>query len=337
MKSWIGALLAVMVLVSAVTPGSASASRAEKRKLFVSSAVEDTRLDQVTLPVFEGRSGGQAVWYVVLESSDKRDARARGVNYAPKLANARGTAAVQEVSVEDGLVVFAAGVDFSPERVVTPGPSGFPPAAAQPGSVGEAGYTPLIALPNGVVLNAPQIANGSGLHDKLVSLAADRSSGVFQETEGFYDGKEVYYVSFDASEPGVAALEASTYAPALNAAPGLGSNDVETSARSGIAPFGNGQTGAGNPQRQGLNSALLGEGDPLNVVESLPNSKRYSPLWDAHLTFWTDEALASGLNLLQDDFDAIAELAEEGLVTGPDGAPWGAIGVVINCPIISLE
>jgi hypothetical protein len=147
----------------------------------------------------------------------------------------------------------------------------------------------------------------------------------------------VYYVSFDATDPGVAALEASTFAPALNAAPGIGSNDVDTSARSGIAPFANGQTGSTNPNRQGLNSALMGEGDPLNVVASSPHNKKYSPLWDAHLTFWTDDAIAQGLNTLQDDFDKVADLAEEGLVTGPGGAPWGAIGVIINCPIISQE
>ncbi len=336
MKRW-STLLMVFAVVVFAAPSFSFASNGEDRKLFVTSAVENRELNQVTLPVYEGRSGGEPVWYVVLDSSDKKDARARGVNFAPKLANARGTAAVQKASLENGLVVFPAGVDFSPVRSLTPGPGGFPPVAAQPGSVGAEGYSPLIELPGGIVINAPQIANASGLHDKLVSLAADRRSGVFQETEGFYDGKEVYYVSFDATDPGVATIEASTYAPALNAAPGLGSNDVKTSARSGIAPFANGQTGAGNPNRQGLGSALLGEGDPLNVVHSSPHNKKYSPLWDAHLTFWTDEAIAAGLNVLQDDFDKIEDLAAEGLVTGPGGAPWGAIGVIINCPIISQE
>jgi hypothetical protein len=335
MNRWFGRVFALLALISSLTPFTSHAT--EDRKLFVTSAVENRELNQVTLPVFAGRRGSETVWYVVLDSSDKRDARKRGVNFAPKLANARGSSAIQKVSMIDGVVVFAASVDFSPTRSVIPGPNGFPPAAAQPGSVGEAGYTPLIELPNGVILNAPQIANASGLHDKLISLSADRRSAIFQETEGFYDGKEVYYVSFDATDPGVAALEASTFAPALNAAPGIGSSDVDTSARSGIAPFTNGQTGITNANRQGLNSALMGEGDPLNVVASSPHNKKYSPLWDAHLTFWTDEAIAQGLNTLQDDFDKVADLAEEGLVTGPGGAPWGAIGVIINCPIISQE
>ncbi|GAB4124168.1 MAG: hypothetical protein Fur005_31150 [Roseiflexaceae bacterium] len=338
MKRIVGQVLAVLAILAAFMPFASTTSQAsESRKLFVTSAVEQRELDQVTLPVFEGRRGSEVVWYVVLDSSDRRDARGRGVNYAPKLANARGTAAIQKVNLVNGLVVFPASVDFGPEHVVVGGPSGFPPAAAQPGSIGEAGYSPLIELPNGIILNAPQIANSTGLHDKLISWSADRRSGVFQETEGFYDGRKVYYVSFDASDTGVAALEASTYAPALNAAPGLGSNDVKTSARSGIAPFANGQTGVNNPNRQGLSSALLGEGSPMNVVQSSPHNQKYSPLWDAHLTFWSDTAVATQRNTLQDDFDKIIDLAEEGVVTGPGGAAWGAIGVVINCPIISQE
>lgn len=70
-------------------------------------------------------------------------------------------------------------------------------------------------------------------------------------------------MSFEVSNPDVAPLEGGTFAPALNAAPGIGSNDPKTSARSQIVPFVNGQTGIGNPNRQGLNSALLGQGDPL--------------------------------------------------------------------------
>ena len=225
-------------------------------------------------------------------------------------------------------------VDFSPTRVVVPGPDGFPPERAEPGAVGAEGYSPLVRLPGGTVINAPQIANATGRADKLLDLSGGRAS--FQETEGFYDGKEVYYVSFDSSDPAIAALEGVTYAPALNAAPGVGDNG-RGSARSGIVPFVNGQTGVDNPERQGLNSALLGEGDPLNVIQTLPKDNDYSPLWDVHATAWTDAAAAAGENTLQTDFDTIADLAEDGLVTGPDGAPWGAIGAIVNCPVISVE
>ena len=58
----------------------------------------------------------------------------------------------------------------------------------------------------------------------------------------------------------------------------------------------NGPTGAGNPQRQGLNSALLGEGrGPLNVLGGIPTvATDYSPLWDVNLGQWTQEAIDKG-------------------------------------------
>lgn len=324
--------------LSVAAGGTASADDGD-REILLAAATENVANDTATLPIRQGvDAGGQTFWYTVTEASTKSAARSRGVNHSPKLALVRGTDAVQTGRFIGGVLHLEATVDFSPERVVTPDPVlGFPPLAASPGSVGEAGYSPLVQLPNGVVLNAPHIANDTGLHDKLVGAPDTvRRTATFQETEGFYEGKEVYYVSFDASAPDVAALEGVTYAPELNAAPGLGSNDKKTSARSGIAPFANGQTGVGNPERQGLNSALLGEGDPLNVVESLPDSNRYSPLWDVHVAVWTDAAIAAGEVGLQTDFDDIEDLAEDGYITGPSGS-FDAVGVIVNCPIISVE
>ena len=66
-------------------------------------------------------------------------------------------------------ITFPASVDFSPQRVIAPGPAGFPPAMAQPGAVGETGYSPLVQVTfrgTPVVLNAPQIANATGQADK---------------------------------------------------------------------------------------------------------------------------------------------------------------------------
>ena len=36
------------------------------------------------------------------------------------------------------------------------------------------------------------------------------------------------------------------------------------------------------------------------------------------------------------EFAAVADLGESGAVTSPGGAPWGAAGVIVNCPIIAL-
>ena len=125
-------------------------------------------------------------------------------------------------------------------------------------------------------------------------------------------------------------------APRLNAAPFAGGDGTD-SARASLAAFVNGQTGAANPQRQGLNSALLDGLDPLNVLAWNPSQGRYSPLWDVHPAEWSARAIAAGLNLRQTDFGHVRGLARKGLVTGPGGAPFGPAGFIVNCPIVSSD
>src|SRR5712691_10821090 len=153
--------LAGVVTATFVMPRAAFADEGQQfgtTHLFIRSAQLNADFTQATLPLFRGTSHGQTVYFVITDSSDRADAAVRKVNYAPKLANAKGTPAVQIVTVVNGIVDFPATVDFNPVRVLTPGPSGFPPASAQPGAVGEQGYSPLIQMPNGTVLNVPQIA-----------------------------------------------------------------------------------------------------------------------------------------------------------------------------------
>ncbi len=308
---------------------------AGERELFIKSAIEHDD-DTVSFPLQRGTRGGQDVWYIVLDSSDGNDADRRGVNRSQKLNNARNTAALQKVRVVNGVVDFPASVNFSPARRVLPGPTGFPPVAADPGAVGEDGYSPLVQLPNGIILNAPHLANASGQADKVVAIDFASRTVRYQETHGFQGGRGVKYVSTDASDPAVAALENSTWAPALAAAPFAG-GDGTNSARASLAAFVNGQTGAGNPQRQGLNSALLDGLDPLNVLFWNPSQGRYSPLWDVFPTQWSAKALAAGQNVRQTDFGQVENLAEHGTVTGPGGAPWGAANFVVDCPIVSRD
>jgi len=303
------------------------------RTLFVKSAVENAD-GTVTLPLYHGTSQGRSVWYIVLDSSDGADADRLGVNRSSKLANARGSAAVQVVRAANGVIDFPHSVDFRPARVVVPGPTGFPPAAAAPGAIGEAGYSPLIQLADGTIRNAPQIANDTGMADKVIAIDFVNGKVRYQMTNGFSGGKAVKYVSTDASDPGVAALENVTYAPALNAAPFVGGDGTD-SARTTLVAFVNGQTGTGNPQRQGLNSALLDGLDPLNLLFWAPNQGRYSPLWDVHPAQWSAKAVAAGQNLRQTDRSALLGLVQDGVVTGPGGAPFGPGGFIVNCPIIS--
>lgn len=332
---WKPLLAAVAALgMTLVQPGAALAD--DQRTLFVESAVEHPD-NTVTLPLYRGTSGGRTVWYVILDASDGKDAAHLGVNQAAKLTNARDTGAVQQVTMVNGVIEFPATVDFSPVRVVTPGPGGFPPIQpTQPGAVGEPGYSPLIQFPDGRILNAPHVANDSGEADKVVTIDIVGGTVRFQETDGFAGGKAVKYVSTDASDPVVAALEGVTYAPALSAAPFAGGDGTD-SARASLAAFVNGQTGAGNDQRQGLNSALTDGLDPLNVLAWNPSQGRYSPLWDVFPTAWSASAVAAGRNVRQTDFGQVRNLAQKGIVGGPDGGPFAAVNFIVDCPIISME
>lgn len=321
----------------AASPGQSS-QPSTTHMSFLTSIKENASLNQVTFPLFMGTSQGKTVWYVITDSSDQQDASTRGVLYTPKLANAKGTAAVQKVQINNGIIDFPATVDFSPERVLEPGPTGFPPDKASPPAVGEAGYSPFIELPNGIVLNAPQIANDSGAADKVLSLDTQGMKMTYRETTGFFKKTVVHYVSFDSSSPIAATIEDVTYAPALNAAPTQDSEDPKTSAREKLIAFVNGQTGASNDQRQGLNSTLLDGLDPLNILNAIPsNTVAYSPLWDIHLAAWTQTAINNQQNQRQEDFSTILSLVQQGLVTGPKGAAFGASGFVVNCPVMSQD
>ncbi|HWM95545.1 MAG TPA: hypothetical protein VNO54_00670, partial [Streptosporangiaceae bacterium] len=278
-------------------------------------------------------------------------ARALGVNYTPKLARAAGTAAVQNSTAQVGSgngIDFPASVDFSHTRVLTPSAQGFPPSAAQPGAVGEPGYSPLVRVvfrDTTVVLDAPQIANATGQADKIVSIAPNHSTVSYRETDGCYDNESVHYASFDASDPTAAAIEDVTYAPDLNAAPSPGCADpavvAATCSREPLIAFTNGQTGRTNPERQGLSAAILDGLSSLNILKEIPEPTAqfdYSPMWDIHFETWTATAVAQGLTLRQTDFSTAQQQITNDLATGfPAGAPFGPSGFIVNCPVVSLD
>ena len=87
-----------------------------------------------------------------------------------------------------------------------------------------------------------------------------------------------------------------------------GSDDPSKSAREAIIPIVNGPRGVDNPQRQGLQSAVAGEGDPLNIIREEPecsdptvpancSALQYSPLWDVTPVAWTQAAIDAGLRV----------------------------------------
>jgi hypothetical protein len=311
---------------AAVAIPSATAS-ASGLNVFVPSAKVSGRT--ATLPLHEGRGpSGHQVWFVVIEASNSATADKWNVEVVNKLANVGGAA--QSGRLVNRQLTFEGSVDFKPVRSVQGSATGFPPLAANPGSIGDAEYSPVVRLADGSVINAPQVANTSGVHDKVVAIDYSKRTVTLALTDGFARGDAVIYLSTDASAPDVAALEGATWAPRLKAAPSPG-DDSTDSGRASLAAFVNGPTGAANPQRQGVNSALLGEGDPLNVLAWTPNQGRYSPLWDVHLTQWKQPSNARRITRFADTED----LAKEGAVTGVGGGTWGANDVVVNCPIIA--
>ena len=60
----------------------------------------------------------------------------------------------------------------------------------------------------------------------------------------------------------------------------------------------------------------------------------YSPLWDINLGRWTPEAVRRGYrSRLIDEFQLL-EFVRRGFITNPAGAPYGSVGIRVNCPIV---
>src|SRR5580704_5538581 len=117
----------------------------------------------ITLPLFKGAvktsSGLKPAWYIILDAGNKEEAERLGVNFSKKLHNA-GDAARPATLRDDGTFLFESGlVDFSPNRQVQAGSKEkpFPPSIANPGSVGDADYSPLVRAGD-IVYDAPIVA-----------------------------------------------------------------------------------------------------------------------------------------------------------------------------------
>ena len=114
-------------------------------------------------------------------------------------------------------------------------------------------------------------------------------------------------------------------------------------ARSAIIPIVNGPRGIDNPQRQGLQSAFLGQGDPLNITQEEPGDNEYSPVWDVTPALWADRAIESGQRTRLTDAEEVGDLFEEGLITSGGAGPRNAsleglraLPGISNCPIIAV-
>ncbi|MEJ7704107.1 MAG: hypothetical protein WKF47_10720 [Geodermatophilaceae bacterium] len=329
------------------------------------SGTVDQRANTTTIPLYLGHDeNGKNVWFILTDTTDQDNADALGLNFSAKLAYANVGRAVRTATLQkDASLVFENGaVDFRPARVVVPGraPNAFPPRVGRPGSVGDANYTPYVQIvnaPGSPIYNAPVVAYDVSaeqldfceeddgpvdyrlVHDRVVNICPEAESNgagtvTLQMTTIFSFAKPSSYISMEASDAVTAALDNATFAPAIGDLP-VGRDDSAFSPIERLFPIANGPTGKDNPQRQGLNSAVLGEGDPLHVIGGLPTvSNDYSPAWDLNLGYWTQEAIDKGYRARVIDEFQYLDLVRGGFITGPDGAPFGSTGIVVNCPIV---
>ncbi|MEO8808274.1 MAG: hypothetical protein ABI433_19500, partial [Burkholderiaceae bacterium] len=321
----------------------------------------DQEAGTLTLPLYEGQlPTGESIWYILTDTTDERNAAALGLNFSAKLGYAdvgRGVRpASQQLINGKTVVVFENGkVDFAPTHAVTPGaaPNYFPPTAVQPGSVGDANYSPLAKIGN-YIYNAPMLAFNASeatlnafcggnvdhniVHDKVVSICPRDGVVTLALTKGFSFGRPVLYLSTDASDALPAALEGATFAPALTDIK-VGSDDGAFSAVERLFAIVNGPTndvaGEINPQRQGFDSALKGDGGPLNVLGGIPTvATDYSPLWDLNVGEWTQHAIDNDYrSRVREEFEVLGYV-RAGHLTAPGGAPFGSSGLIVNCPIV---
>lgn len=339
----------------------------------------DTVNATAVLPLYRGKdaSGGD-VYYIMTESNNVDESIRLGLNWTPKLVHAIGTAAVQTATVVTGdggpknpndfpILKFSGNVKFGLVKKLIPGPMLYPlDPATTPSSMGDNSYSPLISYDGKTVFNASHLSNATGVHEKVLNLDKVNMKVKIQLVRGFYEGFNILYSSTETSDEDLAALEGGTFAPNMAAAPNPGDDKSFRSAREALIPVINGPMGIGNPMRQGLRSAVAGEGNPLNIFQEQAGCENpddpgafcdaavYSPLWDVHPVMWSDAAIAAGMRtrVTTDKFEAIApiniiELYADGLVIAAGmgtrnsslgglnaAGPAGGRGIIVNCPII---
>jgi hypothetical protein len=342
----------------AYTPGQGIAFKPSDHVYIKSAlAVDFTyRNASVTLPLFRGLSPlGKDVFYIITDASDFEVARRMGINYAPKLAEAIGSPGVQSVTLHDGIMKFAGNVDFSPKYKVVAGdpPGYFPPKVANAGGVADDQWSSIVVLPSGLVLNAQIMQNDSGKHDRLKAIDTEARTVTLSILDGVQGGKQYFYhLVTDSSDAVPAVLEKGVFAPRLAKIPQFGKSlPREKSALLGFSPVLNGRTDKGSGEDQGFSTALANDIDPINVFPVGPDNdnrsreNNYSPLWDAHVSMWTQAAIDAGKVHRIHSMDEQKSLIREGLLTsasidppGPGNPYVGGLRptqAIINCPVIA--
>ncbi|MGJ5820905.1 DUF7482 domain-containing protein [Paludibaculum fermentans] len=316
------------------------------------SGVVDEKAGTITLPLYRGTLNGsnKPVWFILTDVNDAQVADFLGINYSAKLNFTANGARNAWFDAANNVVFDRGTVDFTPARKVVAGSAAapFPPSAAEPGSVGDDDYSPLIKLGN-IIYNAPVVAFGleaadinfpagnpdyTKVHDEVLAIDTTEMTVTLQLVNGFSFGRPVWYISTEASLANVAAIEGATFAPRLQKLV-TGRDDSFSSPveRIFIAVNGPSEDGCANPMRQGLYAALTDGYRPNNVFGGIPTiAPDYSPLWNGNLYEWTQPAVARGYRgQLREEFQ-ILTYVQDGLLTGPGGSKFGDSQFIVNCP-----
>lgn len=358
----------------------------DAQRVFVPSALgidyrltggENSLTPSVRLPMFKGYetapSGLREAHYIITEASDRDVAETLGVVYAPRMAQAKGSQGVQLAEFnEDGRLVFPGYVDFSFKRSLVGGNIGeegtdafgllsFPPQQANAGAVASDEWSSYVVLPSGVVINAQQVGNESGLHDRIATLdtsleaqddfdnpnySPETASVVLQLLDGWQNGNKYYFhLVTDTSDPAPSAIEKGVFAPRLANIPSFGV--FPGGAFLGFSPCAN-----GNPERdangniQGLNVTIDSENqdqDPTNTFPIDPRDSRFAPMWDAHICEWdasvplNERPILTSISQIQNEI-SLGRLNNFRGNNGPINkfiAGLMPTGAIINCPVIT--
>ncbi len=341
-------LLALTLAAFATSSVAAvNAAPLPRSNVVLASAISvDLTANTVTLPLHRGTAKGATVWYIITDASDAAAAKKLGVLFSPLLASAGSYA--QATTGDITALAYTGTVDFTPARSLTVDAQGNP-TGAKPGSVGDAQYSPLVKV-GSIVYNAPIVASGDAPHDVTQhSDTLDRAVAIDTKdpahatitlvlARGFTNGQPIAYISTDASEEGPAAIERSTYAPKLKGVTaGSIPIDVFFNGKNQGIPFA-ALHGMLTADATASNAAQLGS--PLNIQATFPApdyaASGYSPLWSVFPAVWTKAASDGGKEIVEKSSSSLQTAVSAGLVTGPDGKPFGPAGIIVNCPVVAF-
>jgi hypothetical protein len=165
----------------------------------------------------------------------------------------------------------------------------------------------------GTVLQSRAMMEGGAMMDKPVKLTDTNLPVTIPLTRGFADGSEVFYISTEASDEGLAGHLTNitgfrvVYTPALANTP--------ASALASIYAFSNGIEGEGPL------------GFQPNVADSQPGDPSYSPLWRINVVEWQDGTVPRELR--SEEEVLAAQQAGEVEIT--------VTNMVVNCPFVQWE